>query len=53
MAFNYCPDCGSKDLEHSNVHAGKGDILDCCHCGMRHHVIEEAKPSLPTQEEGL
>lgn len=50
MAFHYCPDCGSSNLKESFWHPGKGEILDCVKCGMRHHVIEEEAETAQVEE---
>lgn len=40
--FNYCPECGSADLEWPWVFAGAGKIRRCKDCGKEWHVILES-----------
>ena len=39
--FNYCPECGSSDLEFPYIYAMSGRIRRCKACGKVWHVIHE------------
>lgn len=39
--FNYCPECGSQDLERPWIFALAGKIRRCRSCGREWHVIAE------------